>query len=409
MRLLSEALESLWIAWDAIRANKLRAGLTTLGIIIGIVTVTLMGTAIQGLRRGFTQSIAMLGTDNLYVQRFDWFINSREQWMEQNRRRSLNVAQFREFERQMVGALAVAPEAETFQPVRREKRNASSVRVVGTTEQFLLTAGLTVAQGRFLTREEARGGRPVCVLGASVADSLFLHGSPLGQRVDLGGRPFEVVGVLDRLGEFLGAFNLDNQVMIPLEQFRTTFWHDPDLTIQVKAGAVERLDEVREEVRGLMRKIRRVRPGQPDDFAINQQDQFLKTFNRVIGTIASVGLFITGLSLFVGGIGIMNIMFVSVAERTKEIGIRKAIGAKRRAILLQFLIEAAAICLFGGLIGLAIAWPVTLLLQRVLPATMSPLIVSVAIGVSLLTGVVAGFLPAWRAARLNPVDALRNE
>jgi putative ABC transport system permease protein len=158
-----------------------------------------------------------------------------------------------------------------------------------------------------------------------------------------------------------------------------------------------------------MRKIRRVEPSEPDDFSINQQDQFVNMFHRVAGTIAAVGLFITGLSLFVGGIGIMNIMFVSVAERTREIGIRKAIGAKRRNILLQFLVEAACICTLGGLIALAIAWPMTFLIRNFLPATLSLTVVSIALAVSLVTGVVSGFLPAWRAARMNPVDALRNE
>src|ERR1017187_8952360 len=158
-----------------------------------------------------------------------------------------------------------------------------------------------------------------------------------------------------------------------------------------------------------MRKVRRLAPNQPDDFAINQQDQILSVFHRVAGTIAAVGLFITGLSLFVGGIGIMNIMFVSVAERTREIGIRKAIGAKRRTILLQFLIEAAAICLIGGTIGLGIAWPLTLVMHRFLPAVMSLTVVGIALLVSLVTGLLSGFFPAWRAARMNPVDALRNE
>ena len=159
----------------------------------------------------------------------------------------------------------------------------------------------------------------------------------------------------------------------------------------------------------MLRKIRRVPPTEDDDFSINQQETLVGTFNRVAGTIAAVGLFITGLSLFVGGIGIMNIMFVSVAERTREIGIRKAIGAKRRAILLQFLIEASGICLFGGLIGVGLAWPITLLMQKALPAQMSWPSVAIALSVALVTGVVSGFLPAWRAARMNPVDALRNE
>ncbi|HEY6226896.1 MAG TPA: FtsX-like permease family protein, partial [Verrucomicrobiae bacterium] len=146
-----------------------------------------------------------------------------------------------------------------------------------------------------------------------------------------------------------------------------------------------------------------------DDFAINKQEQFLETFNRVGGTIATAGLFITGLSLFVGGIGIMNIMFVSVAERTREIGVRKAIGAKRRTILIQFLTEAATICLLGGLVGISIAWPMTRLINRFMPTHMSLQIIGIAILVSLVTGVVSGFFPAWRAARMNPVDALRSE
>src|SRR5438045_3291318 len=169
------------------------------------------------------------------------------------------------------------------------------------------------------------------------------------------------------------------------------------------------MDEAKEELRGVVRKLRKVPPGAEDDFAINQQDILVQTFHRVGGIIASVGLFITGLSMFVGGIGIMNIMFVSVAERTREIGIRKAIGAKRRTILIQFLIEASTICLVGGLIGLSHAFPITQVLTTVLPASMSVTLVIVALTVSVLTGVIAGFLPAWRAARMNPVDALRNE
>jgi putative ABC transport system permease protein len=188
-----------------------------------------------------------------------------------------------------------------------------------------------------------------------------------------------------------------------------SFREDPDFQIQVKVSSLAQLEEAKEELRGILRKVRHVAPGTDDDFTIDQQEMFLKAFARVRAILGSIGLFITGLSLFVGGIGIMNIMFVSVAERTREIGIRKAIGAKRRTILIQFLIEAASICVLSGLLALAIAYPLTLLIAKFLPATMSLTVVGIALLVSLFTGVVSGFLPAWRAARMNPVDALRNE
>ena len=247
------------------------------------------------------------------------------------------------------------------------------------------------------------------MIGSEVATNLFQNEPALGRKIRVGQQPFEVIGVLEKQGSFLGQFSLDNQVIIPVKQFLAGIWHDPDFEMQVKIVDVKQLEDAKEELRGILRKIRHVPPGKEDDFAINQQENFISTFHRVAGTIATAGLFITGLSLFVGGIGIMNIMFVSVAERTREIGVRKAIGAKRRTILIQFLIEAASICLLGGVLALAIAWPVTFLIGKFLPATLSLTVAGVALAVSILTGVVSGFFPAWRAARMNPVDALRNE
>jgi len=246
------------------------------------------------------------------------------------------------------------------------------------------------------------------VLGAEIADKLFQRESGVGKRVKIGERNFEVIGVNEKFGQFLFG-NMDSQVIVPITRFMNDFAHRPYVFFMVKVRDPAQMDEAKEELRGVVRKLRRVAPGAEDDFAINQQDILVQTFHRIGGIIASVGLFITGLSLFVGGIGIMNIMFVSVAERTREIGIRKAIGAKRRTILFQFLIEAAAICLLGVLLGLAIAFPLTLVLKNFLPATMSVAVVSLAILIALLTGVVSGLLPAFRAARMNPVDALRSE
>jgi putative ABC transport system permease protein len=235
--------------------------------------------------------------------------------------------------------------------------------------------------------------------------------SPIGKRIRIGARSLEVIGVLAKQGSFMGMQSLDNEVIIPIQQLLSGFWRNPDFQIQVKVSDLARLDDAKEELRGVMRKIRRLAPGDPDDFAINQQEQLIEMFNRVARIIATVGLLVTGLSLFVGGIGIMNIMFVSVAERTREIGVRKAIGAKRRTILLQFLIEAASICLIGGLVGLAITEGITLVIGKLVPVPvkLSFSVMGLAILVSLFTGVVSGFFTAWRAARMDPVEALRNE
>jgi len=409
MKLAGELTEGVRIAGGSIRANKMRSSLATLGIVIGIVTVTLMGTAIAGLNGAFLRSISSLGTDVLHVSRFSWFIDSYAEWLKAQNRQEITLAQVRAIEGQLTLATAVAPYTEWRAPIRYKKRSSQRVTVVGTTEKFLLTGGVNVAQGRFLLDTEVAGGRPLCVLGSQVASNLFLNDTPLGKSIHLGDYVFEVVGVLERQGSFMGEFSLDNQVIIPVKQMLACFSGRPYFAIQVKAASLERLEESKEELRGVLRKIRRVPPGAEDDFSINQQEMFIEKFHRVAGTIAAVGLFITGLSLFVGGIGIMNIMFVSVAERTREIGIRKAIGARRRTILLQFLIESAGICLLGGLVGLAIAFPLTFAMNQFLPATMSLTAASAALSVALLTGVVSGFLPAWRAARMDPVEALRNE
>jgi len=409
MNAFSEIKEGLLISWSAIRANKMRSVLTTLGIVIGILTVTLMGTAIEGLNQSFLKSVSFIGADVLYVSRIDWMVHSHEEWLRMQKRRIITLGQAKELERQLTMASAVAPTADMNQRVQYKKRHSDGVDIVAATEQHLQAGSMSIAQGRFLSPAEAQGGRPVCVIGATVATNLFQGGSPLGNKVKIAERAYEVVGVLEKQGSFMDGGSVDNQAIIPLPQFVTFFWSDPDYMIQIKVKQLEQLEDAKEELRGAMRKIRRLGPSEPDDFAINQQVQFVQMFHRVAGTIAAVGLFITGLSLFVGGIGIMNIMFVSVAERTREIGVRKAIGAKRRTILLQFLIEAASICFLGGLIGLGIAWPLTLGMRKFMPATLSPLVVSVALGVALLTGVLSGFFPAWRAARMNPVDALRNE
>lgn len=404
-----EFKEGLAFSFRAIRANKMRSALTTLGIVIGIVSVTLMGTAIEGLNEAFNASIAKLGADVLYVQKFPWG-GGQDWWLLRNRP-DITFQNAKAVAREATMAENVTVVTGTMATVKYEQKYVEGVVIVGTDDQFLETVGSNLALGRFISKQEADGGRPVCVLGSDISTSLFPNENPLGKTVKLGNFTYRVIGVVEKQGSLLGVESLDNRVYVPALRFFSEFTNrrHSNISIWVKAPSKSLLEDTKEELRGIMRKVRHLAPKDPDNFAINQQEILIQTFNSIGAVIAAVGLFITGLALFVGGIGIMNIMFVSVTERTKEIGLRKAVGAPRRVILMQFLIEAAALCLMGGFIGLAIAYPLSLIVDTVLPTSMPLSVVFIAIIISLLVGVISGFLPAFRASRMDPVDALRYE
>ncbi len=391
----------------------MRAFLTTLGIIIGIVAVTTMSTAIVGLEKAFISSISSFGSDVLYIDKFAWFAG--HDWSYYRNRKDITYEQYERLRDKLQdnpAVKAIAPNKRTFgATIERDKYTATSTVVYGTTAEYMETANTIPEQGRFMSDLEVKSSRNVCVIGRDIADALFPYGSPINKTIKVNNEPMRVVGVLEKQGSALfGSFSMDGQVIMPLGVFEKIFGQQRGrLRIDVKVANEKNVEDVKEEVRSIMRVIRKDPPGTPDDFAINQQEVFKEVYDKTVGVISIAGIVITSLALFVGAIGIMNIMFVSVTERTNEIGIRKAVGAKTWSILIQFLSEAAIICLIGGIIGLIISFPLSLLINQFLPTAMPISIVVLALIISSGVGVVSGFLPAYKASRLNPVEALRKD
>ncbi|MEP7077974.1 MAG: ABC transporter permease [Chthoniobacterales bacterium] len=414
-RFLYEISESWKIAAAQMRANKTRSALTALGVIIGIVAVTLMGTAIAGIQSGFDKSMSVLGEDVLYVEQWPWA--RVDDWWNYRDRKKIKT-EYAESINRMIAAtphsnlIVAVPTSSLIKGVKYADNEVNNIFILGTTSDFIVTSTVDCKEGRFFNEVESKGGANVCVIGYDVADALFPSGRALEKMVLINGRSFKVIGVNNRQGTFLGLFSWDSLVVMPLPAFNKYFSAKAESDVRVKVQDKTKLAEASSELTGLMRRVRGLAPEKKDDFTINQQQAFKSTLDPVKNSIAVAGLFITGLSLFVGAIGIMNITFVSVKERTKEIGTRKALGARRRTILLQFLIESTALCLLGGLIGLTVAYLMCFGIGAALPSfpiNFSLGLVLTSMLVSILTGLISGLAPAWSASRLDPVTALRYE
>ena len=418
MRLI-DARESLRLAFDTLRKNKLRSGLTILGISIGISTVILISSAINGLNTNIDNFVRTLGTNDLWIFTFEPF--GKRPTTEELNRKKLTYDDAMAM-RNLPFVAAVDPEL-TYQnwqtglgsiSIRAGTHKISNTIINGTTPQVKETADIEMLEGRMWTDQEEERSSDVVVLGHDAAEDLFPEGSALGKDVDVEGDIFTVIGVLDKQPQPFGSGRntQDNSAYFPLSTFRKIHPEILDYWLVVKYDTPTHKAIVTEEIRELLRVRRGLRVNQDDNFAIFGPDSLSRLWNSITGGLFLFMVAVSSVGLMVGGVGVMNIMLVSVTERTREIGVRKAIGARKKDILLQFTIEAVTLCAVGGVIGILAGAVFTLILHfavSFLHAALSFIWVSVAFGVACLIGLVFGIYPAWKAANLDPIEALRYE
>lgn len=408
MPVSGHVMEYLRFSYDTLTANKIRFLLTTLGILLGVTAIIVIFTAIQSINAYVEGEFSSIGSGSLYLSKFPWVITNN--YWELRNRPEVTLEEYKILKDRITNARWISPELEAMRTIEYHNKSLEDVYTIGSNNQYAFTDNAETELGRFFTEMEVYRANPVCVIGQNVQNELFDKEDPIGKRIKINGFPHRVIGVLEKKGSFFG-FNMDNQVIIPYTTFRGISFHRRGITIAFRAEDPKVLDDLREEIRGEMRRLRKLAPAESDNFAINQQDMLTDFYNKITGTSYLVVFIIAAISLLVGGIGIMNIMLVSVTERTKEIGIRKAIGATRKNILFQFLSESVTISSLGGIIGIILGVLIAHgLLQYIkLDASVSLTTIFIGYGFSAIVGVISGMYPAYRAARLNPIDALRYE
>jgi len=403
--------EVLHLAWGSLMAHRLRGGLTILGIVIGITSVVSMVSLIEGLNRSVTDQLANLGTDVIRIRRFDPAVVVGELPDSLRNRSTFDHADAEGIREHAPSILAVTETKITSQRLTYKGEQSRMTDIRGVDRWFLLVQSFALEDGRPPTEAEYRGGARVGMIGHDVAEQLFENVDPVGEVLGIRNQKFEIIGVLARRGNFLGQ-SLDNVVLIPLDAMdRHLAGTQNRLRITAKPVSAELVPRAKEELIESLRRTRGLRPQDANDFALVTQDNLLGLYRSITGAFFMVVVAIASVALLVGGIGVMNIMLVSVTERTREIGIRKALGARQSHILLQFLAEAVALTAAGGVIGVAVGFSIGALVNLLtpLPAYTPPWAYFAAVGVSSAVGIFFGFWPAVRASRLNPVDALRYE
>jgi putative ABC transport system permease protein len=410
--------ENLGLALDTVRTHKFRSFLTVLGVLIGTTTVIAVASIIAGLDTQLVQTAEQYGTRVVWVYKLQMGAPHRLTREERMRKplsyedamavkeqcpavEEVSVALFRE-----MSEFGLPPST-----ARYKGHEMSGAQFMGVDANYLALANSSLADGRFFTQTDDFHRRDVTVIGANVVEQLFEHEDPVGKTIVVDGHSFEVVGTLNKFKGFLGDNPDDRDIFIPYWTYKKVYPAAKDnfLSIQVSRG---RMDEAQDEIRGVLRRRRHVKPSEPDNFGMATAESLIKEFRQIIGTVALVMVVISSIGLLVGGIGVMNIMLVSVTERTREIGVRKAIGARQRDIAWQFLLEAVVLTGSGGVIGIAVGWALSFLIRVFVPSLPSTVpLWSVVAGFVVATsvGLFFGLWPALKAARLDPITALRYE
>jgi ABC-type antimicrobial peptide transport system permease subunit len=405
------------MALSTLLSNKLRSFLTVFGVVIGVITVMLIASIISGIDVSVKKEVESFGTRSIFISKFNPGIHVGRLSREERMRKELTYDD--------AIALGTLPAVEISVPflditnnffgqkllVSGGGKTTAGVALQGTLPEFERAGTQVISEGRFFTQSENDSKQDVCVVGSKVADDFFKFGSPVGQTIKIGADDFRVVGVLQKREQFLisgGSDDQNNVIYLPYEVARKLKPNADDVYIMA-VGRSGMMDEAKDQVRDMLRVRRQVPFSAPDNFGMETAESILDNFRSITAGLAIAMVVISSVGLMVGGIGVMNIMLVSVTERTREIGVRKAIGAKRSDIMWQFLIEAATLTGIGGIVGLSIGWGLTLLLSLLLPsyvplwAPIGGLVASVGIGL------VFGLWPAWKAARLDPIESLRYE
>ncbi|MEW6685615.1 MAG: ABC transporter permease [Candidatus Edwardsbacteria bacterium] len=410
--------ESIQVAWHALKTHKLRSGLTTLGIMIGVFTVIGMLALIDGMNKTVAKQLGSLGANTLYVQKHGWIHTSNE-WLEERHRKNLTIEDAYAIRDQCPTVTRVAPLLFRYANVKYRDEEVRNTEINGTTPEHQYIDNYEIAQGRPMNNLDLEHSRAVCLLGATVADKLFGLQDPAGKEILIGKNRCLIIGVLEKRGSIFGQ-DPDNLVIMPITTFgkffgrvrqRDFFWGGRSVTVMVQVKGEKWMEEAVDQITELLRRHRKVPPSKPDDFAINTAQQLMEVYKKITAAVFAVMIGVASLSLLVGGIGIMNIMLVSVTERTREIGIRKAIGATKKDIRWQFLIEAIVLSSLGGIIGILLGFIGAKLvsLAAKLPSAVSWWSILLGFGFSAAVGIFFGLYPASRAAKLDPIEALRYE